>query len=341
MSRILPKHTSGIIVRDDVSSGTIGDDVLFGDKPIVLKGLVARWPIVTQTRDSVEQACDYLKSRYSGCPITLLALQNRYQGRLFYNESMNGLNFTRRKVSLLEALDSLTHAATSDASDAFYIGSTTVTKVFPDFEQEHTIGLEAQSPLTSVWIGNQTKIAAHYDLPQNIACVVTGRRRFTLFPPAQIENLYPGPLDLTPAGQQISMVDFDTPDLTAHPKFEIAAQHAQVAVLEPGDAIFIPSMWWHHVEGLDQLNILVNYWWRNTPAYMSNPMHVLNHAFLEIRDLPAHQKEAWRALLDYFIFDDQEHKYSHIPEQLLGRLKATDEVTSRKLRTLLLNSINR
>jgi hypothetical protein len=32
--------------------------------------------------------------------------------------------------------------------------------------------------------------------------------------------------------------------------------------LEPGDALHIPSMWYHHVEGLEPFNMLVNYWWR-------------------------------------------------------------------------------
>jgi hypothetical protein len=57
--------------------------------------------------------------------------------------------------------------------------------------------------LASIWIGNRTRIAAHYDLPDNVAVVAAGHRRFTLFPPEQVRNLYVGPVDFTrrPAGQ--------------------------------------------------------------------------------------------------------------------------------------------
>ena len=33
----------------------------------------------------------------------------------------------------------------------------------------------------------------------------------------------------------------------------------------PGDAIYIPPLWWHHVESLGQFNVLVNYWYRTGP----------------------------------------------------------------------------
>ena len=80
------------------------------------------------------------------------------------------------------------------------------------FRAENDINLHAQTPLASLWIGNQSRVAAHYDFPTNIACSVAGHRRFTLFPPEQLENLYVGPVDFTPAGQPISTVDFAQPD---------------------------------------------------------------------------------------------------------------------------------
>ena len=52
-------------------------------------------------------------------------------------------------------------------------------------------------------------------------------------------NLYPGPLENTPAGAVVSMVDFDDPDLERFPRFPQAMAEAWVADLEPGDAIYI------------------------------------------------------------------------------------------------------
>src|SRR3546814_18893261 len=105
-----------------------------------------------------------------------------------------------------------------------------------------------RDPLASVWIGNRSRIPAHQDLPDNLACVAVGRRRVTLFPPDQLANLYIGPLDFTPAGQAISLVDFAAPDLARFPRFAEALRHAQVAELGPGDAVFIPRMWWRTEE---------------------------------------------------------------------------------------------
>ena len=66
-------------------------------------------------------------------------------------------------------------------------------------------------------------------------------RRFTLFAPELVDRLYIGPLDLTPAGQPISLVDLAAPDLARFPRFAEALPQAQVVTLEPGDALFIPA----------------------------------------------------------------------------------------------------
>ena len=81
-----------------------------------------------------------------------------------------------------------------------------------------------------------------------------------------------GPIEFTPAGQPISMVDIEDPDFEKYPNFKDAMDEGLTATLYPGDAIFIPSLWWHQVESFGDLNILINYWWRSTPSFMGNPM---------------------------------------------------------------------
>ena len=54
----------------------------------------------------------------------------------------------------------------------------------------------------------------------------------------------------------------------------------------PGDAIFIPSQWWHAVQALEPVSALVNFWWRQSPAYMDTPLNTLMLALLSLRDLP-------------------------------------------------------
>src|SRR5690606_1306790 len=176
------------------------------------------------------------------------------------------------------------------------------------FRGENDLGMGDRQPLVSIWLGNRTRIAAHHDLPDNIACVVVGHRRFTLFPPEQLPNLYVGPLDFTPAGQAISLVAFVRPDLQRFPKFAEAVKHAQVAELGPGDAIFIPSMWWHHIEALDTFNVLVNYWWRQNPAWMDTPMNALMLAIMTVRELPPEQRAIWQDVFRHYVFEPGEVK---------------------------------
>ena len=108
-------------------------------------------------------------------------------------------------------------------------------------------------------------VAPHYDINDNLACVAAGSRKFTLFPPDQINNLYLGPTLNTPAGVPISLVDIRDPDLKRFPKYTQALDAGFEATLNAGDAIFIPALWWHGVESLETLNILVNYWWGDEP----------------------------------------------------------------------------
>lgn len=268
---------------------------------------------------------------------------------MFYNDDVTQLNYETRRARIDETLDQILQTVGDEQPPAFYVASNHVdTHFLPGFRQENDLAFpflaadtRLKAPLASIWIGGPTIASCHYDAPYNVACCVVGKRRFTLLPPEQIHNLYPGPLGPTPGGQAISMVNFHNPDYEKHPRFKQALTAAQVAELEPGDALYIPSMWWHHVEALSPLNILVNYWWSTTPGYMGTPMNALKHAMLSLRDRPENEKQAWRHIFEYYIFGPAERATEHLPEHARGELGPMDELTARKLRAFLLNSLNR
>ena len=324
----------------------IPKEVLNSTQPLILEGLAKDWPIVQAGNASKEKAAEYILSFYNNEPLTVFLNAPENKGRFFYNEEINGFNFQRIRGKLDQVLAELfkhfeknSHLEQDDKTPTCYVGSTNVDHWLPGFRDHNDLSLEPYNPLVSIWLGNQSRIAAHYDFPSNIACSVVGHRRFTLFPPEQLDNLYVGPIDLTPAGQAISLVDFHEPDFEKYPKFKQALENAQVADLKPGDAIFIPSMWWHHVEALDQFNVLVNYWWRTTPQYLGSPFDALLHALLVFKELPEEQRLTWKHLLDFYIFDGNTEKLAHIPEQSRGILSSLDEKKAAAIRNQLLSAL--
>jgi len=320
---------------------SLPSDVLTSTEPLLLKGLVADWPFVKAGKESISAGGDYLLKFYSGADVGVGCGPPDIAGRFFYNDDVSGFNYDRGMVKLTQVLNEILRYETVDDAPSYYVGSTNIDTCLPGFRAENDVDFGGITPLANFWLGNQTRIAAHWDLPDNLACCAVGHRRFTLFPPAELENLYAGPLHFTPAGQEISMVDFHQPDFEKYPKFRDAIKNAQVAELEAGDALFIPSMWWHHVEGLDSFNVLVNYWWRQSPSYMSTPASALNHALLTIRDLPAEQRAAWQQIFEHYVFAAENSSFEHIPERSRGPLGPVDEQIARKMRAELLNMLNR
>jgi len=318
---------------------SIPEDVIASTQPLVLRGLVKQWPIVKAAQSSTQQAVDYLKKFSTDEPLTVYRGDDSIQGRVFYNDDFTGFNYQAQRLPMAEITAQLLENESGPRSPMLYVGSTMIDKWLPGFRAENDLPLQNYNPLVSIWMGNQSRIAAHYDFADNIACCVSGRRRFILFPPDQLSNLYVGPLDFTPAGQPISLVDFSKPDYEQFPRFRDALEHAQVVELEAGDAIRIPSMWWHHVEALEGFNVLVNYWWRNSPSFMGAPLNALQHAMLGLRDLPVEQRKVWQNIFNHYVFQPDEENFAHIPEQARGVLNSLSEESAQQIRTLLLNRL--
>jgi hypothetical protein len=321
--------------------GALTDAILTATEPLVLRGLVASWPLVKTSLRSQREGIAYLRRFYQGEVVRALIGPPEIAGRYFYNDDISGFNFDAVNARLDAILDQVLEHLDAPCPPTFYVGSTTVDTCLPGFRDENDLDLGDRDPLVSVWTGNRSRIPAHQDLPDNLACVAAGRRRFTLFPPEQLSNLYIGPLEFTPANQPISLVDFHQPDLVKFPRFAEAMAHAQVAELLPADAIFIPSMWWHHIEGLDSFNVLINYWWRQSPGYMDAPVNTLMHAILTLRELPPHQRLAWQEVFRHYIFEADGSEAAHIPEPARGVLGPLDIDKARSMRAAIMQKLKR
>ncbi|MFG6442033.1 cupin-like domain-containing protein [Roseateles sp. LKC17W] len=317
-------------------------ELLTADRPYIVRGGFTHWPVVQAARQSDEALGRYLMGLYNGVRIGLFQLAPEARGRVFYaDETLKAFNFSRYAATLDQVLTGLLGLAETPEPPALYVGSTTVDAVLPGFLDANVMGLGARDALVSLWLGNRTRIAAHYDLPDNLAVVAAGRRRFTVFPPEQIHNLYMGPLDPTPAGQPISLVDFQQPDFERFPRFRQALDAGEVAELEPGDAIFIPSMWFHHIEGLAPVNLLINAWWRQTPEYVDSPLSTLHLALMTLRDLPEKDRRIWQQHFQHFVFGADDTTWAHIPEAARGLLGPIDDTLSRQARAQLLTLLKR
>ena len=291
-------------------------EVLLPQRPAVLRGLVGHWPAVQCARESDAALGAYLAGLDSGAAVDALLLRPEHGGRIFYADEGGGFNFVRNQISLSQAIEQLQRYARFARAPALAVQSALASVCAPGFAAAHPWPVLDAAVPPRLWLGNAVTTPTHFDESANLACVVAGERCFTLFPPDQVANLYIGPLGHSPTGTPISMVDLAAPDLQRHPRFAQALAHAQTAVLGPGDALYIPPLWWHHVSSRQPLNLLVNGWWR--PADLPSGLDALLHALWAFRSLPPQQRQAWRGLLDHWVFSAKDDSSAHIPAALRG-----------------------
>jgi cupin-like protein len=332
---------SPIPERSDVTAQIFNDEILPAARPVVMRGLVANWPIVAAGRQSPQAMSEYIRRFDRGNSVSTMFGPPGMGGRFFYNSDLSGFNFKQGTAKLSAVLDYLLAYANDDPPPALAAQSVPIGENLSGMQVENPMPLLPDSVDPRIWIGNRVIIAAHHDPSENIACVAAGRRRFTLFPPEQVGNLYMGPFELTPAGATISMVSFDNPNMQAFPRFADAMASALVADLEPGDAIYIPYMWWHHVRSIEQFNVLVNYWWAPPNHGRGAPRDAFFHAMLAIKELPESHRRAWRTMFDHYVFQTGGPPVEHLPPDKRGVAGLLDAAGIRALRGMLAKLLGR
>jgi hypothetical protein len=87
--------------------------------------------------------------------------------------------------------------------------------------------------------------------------------------------------------------------------------------------------------------MLLNYWWLacGAPLDSDSGYDSLLHAILNIRNLPAPARAAWRALFEHYVFGPQEQVAAHIPEQRRGALGTLSPADAERLRLQLMQRL--
>lgn len=315
MSANGPIEIAGADIRD---AAQFLSEVAEPCRPVVLRGLVGHWPAVQAAAHSPHSFRDYLARFDRGVEAEAFFGEPRIAGKYYYSEDLSGFNFERRRMPYLNALDAILANADRAGAPSVYFGSIPTDDYLPGFSSENVLGFLNVAP--RIWLGNVSNVAAHYDTLDNIACVVAGERRFTLYPPELVGQLYVGPIDNTMAGQPVSLAASSPSDPGKYPLFEEVKHKALVAELKPGDALYLPKLWWHQVEAMAPFNSLVNYWWDAFSAGPDAPYLSMMLAMIAIGERPPKEREAWKAFFDHYVFRTNGHPLAHLPPHLHGLL---------------------
>ncbi|KAL9848737.1 tRNA wybutosine-synthesizing protein 5 isoform 3-T3 [Geothlypis trichas] len=101
----------------------------------------------------------------------------------------------------------------------------------------------------------------HYDVMDNFLIQVTGRKRVVLYSPRDAPYLYLSGMHVT--GTKSEVLDVDNPDMEKYPLFVKAKRYE--CVLEAGDVLFIPALWFHNVIS-EEFGVALNVFWKHLPA---------------------------------------------------------------------------
>jgi hypothetical protein len=293
--------------------------IVRAERPVVLKGLVDAWPAVAAGRQSAARLNAYLKAMDVGALAPVMEAPAGSGGRFGYGPDLREFAFSKRHGGITETLDRIERLMGDPGAPFVAIQMLPLASGLPEFVRRNVLPLMSPQVTPRLWVGGPLRTQTHNDRDHNLACVVAGRRRFLLFPPQQVGNLYVGPLDNPPP---LSLVDPEAPDLERFPRYRQAFAAAQVAELGPGDALFMPKYWWHHVTSLDPYNVMVNYWWGDTAAGLERANDVFLTALLALKDLPEGERTYWKAMFDTYVFGEPGVATAHIPEGLRGALGA-------------------
>jgi len=334
--------TPGEIAARDLSGPEHFREMMQQCRPMVIRGLVAEWPVVKAARAGLGALKSYLAPLDVGADVEVYLGAPAIRGKYYYNPGLQGFNFERRMTKLMEAVDCILGAVDHPGARSVYVGSVPTGDCLPGFAADNPMPLAPCAAVPRIWLGTAANISSHYDTFDNLACVIAGRRRFTLYAPELIDRLYVGPLDNTMSGPPVSLAaSAPVGSDKQFPLFDEVRDQALKADLEPGDALYLPKLWWHQVESLCPFNGLVNYWWDAFSVGPDAPYTALLLSMITMAERPAAERRAWQAFFDHYVFRTKGHPLAHLPPEQHGLLVPLKPDNYSKIRARIMHMLRR
>jgi len=232
-----------------IDSNTFKTDYFATKSPVLIKGQANNWG-AKQKWD-----LDFFMNLEDDKDIYLLS-ENFIQDDNRYKQS-----------SFKEYIETLKKAESTNEQIKDYLTTLDIFNYYPQlkgdidfsFFEEHTKVNDI-----SAWIGPKGTISGfHADTANNVYAQIKGKKMFIICSTEFNKTMYPSQKHIY--GAVASEVDINNFDETIYPSFK--KNDFKVAILEPGDVLFVPQNWWHYVESLDTSISISNFGYTKKEVY--------------------------------------------------------------------------
>ena len=212
------------------------DTVLGSGQPVVLSGFAKQWSFFDRCTP------EYLKQVMGERQVDVLSAAS--DSRSFSQDWSDPV-----RMPYSELIDVVFNRPPGER--CYYHWNADVTEFKADMPAE-VDGRQYDRGATGVWVGQSGNITKlHYEWWHGFLAQIKGRKRVVLFPPGESASVYRESLFVFPMPRRISKLPTDClkADRERFPRTFQARRYE--AVLEAGDAVYIPPFWWHEVECVD------------------------------------------------------------------------------------------
>lgn len=212
-----------------IGKETFLKEYFFPQQPVVMENLSESWPAREKWN------FEYFRKKAGDIVVPL------YDGKPAKGNQKS--HIVAQKMKMSKYIDIL-KAGPTDLRMFFFNLLQNSPDLIKDFKYPD-IGVKFFKRLPVLFVGGEgAKVLMHYDmdLANNFHFNFAGTKKFILYPPSETKYLYKVPFSIV----SMEAIDMDNPDFKKFPA--LAKAKGFEVTLNHGDALFIPSKWWHFVK---------------------------------------------------------------------------------------------